>query len=79
MSIFKSSCSESMDYSKYLNCPDCRLEELYCKRHRIEVESNLHRIEIKNMLGIQNFRSKEYFESLRDLQKSYEVWKFAQP
>ncbi len=29
---------ESIDYRKYLNCPECRGVELYCSEHRKEVE-----------------------------------------
>ena len=29
---------ESIDYRKYLNCPECRGVELYCYAHRKEVE-----------------------------------------
>ena len=29
---------ESIDYRKYLNCPACRDVELYCSKHRKEVE-----------------------------------------
>lgn len=28
-------------FDKYLNCPDCREYELYCPKHRIEVEKIL--------------------------------------
>ncbi len=29
---------ESIDYRKYLNCPDCKKVALYCPEHRKEVE-----------------------------------------
>lgn len=29
---------ESIDYRKYLNCPACKDQELYCSEHRKEVE-----------------------------------------
>ena len=29
---------ESIDYRKYLDCPACKDVELYCPRHRLEVE-----------------------------------------
>ena len=29
---------ESIDYRKYLNCPACKDVELYCLKHRKEVE-----------------------------------------
>ena len=29
---------ETIDYRKYLNCPECRGVELYCSEHRKEVE-----------------------------------------
>ncbi len=29
---------ESIDYRKYLICPECRGVELYCSEHRKEVE-----------------------------------------
>ena len=29
---------ESIDYRKYLNCPACKDVELYCTKHRKEVE-----------------------------------------
>lgn len=29
---------ESIDYRKYLNCPACKDVELYCSKHRKEVE-----------------------------------------
>lgn len=29
---------ESIDYRKYLNCPECKAVELYCLKHRTEVE-----------------------------------------
>jgi len=32
---------ELIDFSKYLNCPDCQEVGLYCAEHRIEVEKIL--------------------------------------
>ena len=29
---------ESIDYRKYLNCPNCKEIEFYCPEHRKEVE-----------------------------------------
>ena len=29
----------TIDYSKYLNCEECRKNEFYCPRHKKEVES----------------------------------------
>jgi len=29
---------ESIDFDKYLYCPDCRRVGLYCIKHRLEVE-----------------------------------------
>ena len=29
---------ETIDYRKYLNCPECRDVQLYCYEHRKEVE-----------------------------------------
>jgi len=29
---------ELINYTKYLNCPDCKKKELYCDTHRTEVE-----------------------------------------
>lgn len=29
---------ETIDYRKYLNCPECKDAELYCPKHRQEVE-----------------------------------------
>ncbi len=28
----------AIDYQKYLNCPKCQEEELYCQEHKREVE-----------------------------------------
>ena len=30
-----------IDFSKYLNCNDCRIIGLYCEKHRAEVEKKL--------------------------------------
>ena len=30
-----------IDFSKYLNCNDCRIIGLYCAKHRDEVEKKL--------------------------------------
>ena len=30
-----------IDFFKYLKCPDCKKVELYCEKHRNEVESIL--------------------------------------
>ncbi len=30
-----------IDFTKYLQCPDCRLSGLYCVKHRAEVEKKL--------------------------------------
>lgn len=30
-----------IDFSKYLNCNDCRIIGLYCVKHRAEVEKKL--------------------------------------
>ena len=68
-----------MDYFKYLNCPECREIGLYCKPHRIEVESDLHKIEMKYILRIQDHQSTEYVNALKELIKSYEVWKVGKP
>ena len=31
----------NIDFTKYLNCPDCAKVEFYCKKHRMEVEKLL--------------------------------------
>lgn len=77
MSIFKWPCSSKMDYFKYLNCQECQEIGLYCKPHRIEVESDLHKMEMKNILQMQDHQSTEYVNALKELIKSYEVWKAA--
>ena len=30
-----------IDFSKYLNCPDCKDSGVYCSEHRVEVEKIL--------------------------------------
>ena len=30
-----------IDFSKYLECPDCKVSGLYCPTHRAEVEKKL--------------------------------------
>jgi len=32
---------KTIEFTKYLNCPDCRESGLYCPQHRIEVEKIL--------------------------------------
>ena len=31
----------NIDFTKYLNCPDCVKVEFYCKKHKAEVEKLL--------------------------------------
>ena len=35
------SMNSMIDFSKYLNCNDCRIIGLYCIKHRVEVEKKL--------------------------------------
>ncbi|HXV65983.1 MAG TPA: hypothetical protein VD731_01975 [Nitrosopumilaceae archaeon] len=43
---------ESIDYRKYLRCPECKKVELYCPEHRQEVEI-LIRTNTKNRKKLQ--------------------------
>ncbi|WP_420545533.1 hypothetical protein [Nitrosopumilus sp.] len=63
-----------MDYSKYLQCPDCQESGLYCVKHRREVEANLRKREISKVLKIRNIGSPQYVHAIRGLLESYSVW-----
>ena len=64
-----------MDYYKYLNCTDCQDSGLYCKPHRIEVETELRKREINKILQIQNHDSPRYMHAIKGLLESYYIWK----
>ena len=75
MSITAWSFSWYMDYSKYLQCPDCQESGLYCNKHRIEVEAGLRKRELNKVLKMSNYRSPQYVHAIKGLLKSYDVWK----
>ena len=42
-----------MDYTKYLDCNDCREVGLYCLKHRREIELKLKKQELQKILEIK--------------------------
>jgi len=68
-----------MDYSKYLQCPDCQESGLYCSKHRREVESVLRMRELNKILKMRDYRSPQYFHAIKGLLESYDVWKTIEP
>ena len=61
-----------MDYTKYLNCHNCKDSGLYCKRHRKEVELKLKKQELQDILET-NVRSLSK-RHIVNLLKSYVIW-----
>ena len=64
----------NMDYSKYLNCSNCKKSGLYCKEHRREVEILLRKREIQKLLKLPSHQSAEYRHGLKGLLNSYDLW-----
>ena len=64
-----------MDYTKYLDCEDCKESGLYCHLHRKEVEHELKKQELKNILSIKNTILAAYKKHIRNLLDSYNYWK----
>jgi len=61
-----------MDYTKYLNCHDCKDVGLYCKKHRKEVELKLKKQELQKTLETNvGPLSKIHIVSLL---KAYLIW-----
>ena len=59
-----------IDYTKYLCCKNCQDSGLYCKEHRKEVETELKKQTIKNVLELKTHRLviyKKLIEHLLDL------------
>ena len=67
--------SQTMDYSKYLHCLACQESGLYCPKHRIEVETNLRKREIRKTLQIHDPKSTRYKHAIKGLLESYDIWK----
>ena len=63
-----------MDYSKYLQCPDCQESGLYCNTHRIEVETNLRKRELAKILKMADHNSPQYMHAIKGMLESYNVW-----
>ncbi|MDH3502640.1 MAG: hypothetical protein OEL69_09105 [Nitrosopumilus sp.] len=75
MSITDAFWSQNMDYSKYLHCHACQESGLYCAKHRIEVETNLRKREIRKILQIRDCNSIQFNYAIKGLLKSYNAWK----
>ncbi|WP_316505849.1 hypothetical protein [Nitrosopumilus sp.] len=63
-----------MNYTKYLNCNDCKKSGLYCVPHRKEIEMKLKRQELLKTLQIRDVQSPLYKKSIRNLLESYVQW-----
>ena len=64
-----------VNYTKYLNCIECQEAGLYCVKHRIEVERNLRKREIRKTLQIKDQQSNQYKHAIKGLLESYDIWK----
>ena len=62
-------------YTKYLRCPAYQQSGLYCTSHRIEVEMNLKKREVRKILRIDDHQSLQYKHAIKGLLESYDVWK----
>ena len=74
MSISSIFCQQNMNYSKYLRCHECKDSGLYCTEHRIEVETNLRKREIRKILQIRD-QPAQYSHAIKGLLESYDIWK----
>jgi len=63
-----------MDYTKYLNCHDCRYAGLYCKKHRREVELKLKKQELQKVLEIDTKLSSLSKRHIVSLLEAYLIW-----
>lgn len=60
-----------IDYTKYLHCKDCQDAGLYCTEHRKEVETELKKQAIQDILELKSLRSEIYKKLLTHLLDLY--------
>ena len=65
--------SRHIDYSKYFNCHTCQKSGSYCSKHRIEVETNLRKREIRKILQMQDQQSIQFKHAIKGLLESYNI------
>jgi hypothetical protein len=53
-----------IDFSKYLDCPDCKDSGIYCDEHRVCKDSGIycdeHRVEVEKILKENGFELDNY-------------------
>ncbi len=63
-----------MDYTKYLNCRNCKDVGLYCKKHKREVEIKLKKQELQKALEIDTKLSSLSKRDIVNLLEAYLIW-----